>query len=222
MPDRSGGPQAAAPRGARRARPFDPAAAAQWPALIGCDEVGRGALCGPVIVAAVWFDPCAIDPALLGALDDSKRLTPAQRLRLRGLIAAQARFALAAAPAARVDGDGVRCATLAAMVRAVARLGIAAPVRIDGADIPPGLDGDVLAVVRGDATVPQIAAASIIAKVCRDGLMARLGDRHPAYGWAANAGYGTAQHLAALGRSGATRHHRLSFAPVSATRATAR
>jgi ribonuclease HII len=200
--------------GARR-RPFDPARASSYPAVVGCDEVGRGAFCGPVVVAAVWFDPIAAPPELLAALDDSKRLSARERTRVCAMVTAYAHVALAAASAARIDRDGVRLATLDAMRRAVERLGVGAPVRVDGVDAPPGLPGDVAAVVRGETIVPQIAAASVVAKVRRDALMARLGARHPVYRWEVNAGYGTAQHRAALGRFGPTPHHRRSFRPVA-------
>ncbi|MCO6415360.1 ribonuclease HII [Siccirubricoccus sp. KC 17139] len=193
---------------------FPAAEATRHPPLIGCDEVGRGALCGPVVVAAVYFDPCALPPALLEALDDSKRLKRAQREAVAEALPAHARLAFAASGAAAIDASDIRQATLAAMARAVRRLGLAAPVAVDGRDIPPLLAGRCRAVVGGDALVPQIAAASILAKVLRDRLMARLHARYPDYGWAGNVGYGTAAHLAALGRCGPTRHHRHSFTPV--------
>ena len=203
------------------ARPFDPARAASYAAVIGCDEVGRGALCGPVVVAAVWFEPAAIPPDLLARLDDSKRVPEAERDRLAVLIRHHARFALAAGSRAAIDRDNIREATLAAMTRAVRRLGRdlghRAPVRVDGRDVPPGLalGSDVVlpceAVIGGDARVPQIAAASILAKTVRDGLMRRLAPRHPAYCWERNVGYGTAAHRRALGTLGATAHHRRSF-----------
>jgi ribonuclease HII len=95
------------------------------------------------------------------------------------------------------------------MARAVARLGIAAPVLVDGRDALPGLPGG--AVIGGDRLVPQIAAASIVAKVFRDALMRRLAERHPGYGWERNVGYGTALHRAGLTTLGRSPHHRLSF-----------
>jgi ribonuclease HII len=196
-------------------RPFDPTEAHRYPAVIGCDEVGRGALCGPVVVAAVWFEPTAVPPELFGALDDSKRLPPRTREALAAEISRVALVGMAATSAAQIDRRGIRTMTLDAMRRAVLRLGIGEPVRVDGLDIPPGLGLPCEAVVKGDATIPQIAAASIIAKTCRDRLMARLGERHPGYRWHRNAGYGTAEHLAALARLGPTRHHRQSFGPVS-------
>lgn len=191
------------------ARPFDPSRAAAYPAAIGCDEVGRGALCGPVVVAAVWFDPAALPPDLLAALDDSKRVPEPERNRLAPLIRAQARVAVTAGSRALIDRINIRGATLDAMARAVARLGIAAPVLVDGRDALPGLPGG--AVIGGDRLVPQIAAASIVAKVFRDALMRRLAERHPGYGWERNVGYGTALHRAGLTTLGRSPHHRVSF-----------
>ena len=191
--------------------PFDSSRAADYPVLIGCDEVGRGALCGPVIVAAVWFDPAAIPPELLARLDDSKRLPQLVREALTPLIRQHARIAVAAGSRALIDRINVRAATLDAMRRAVHRLGIAGPVAVDGRDPIPGLDQECRAVIGGDALVPQIAAASIVAKTCRDGLMRRLALRHPDYAWERNVGYGTAAHRAGLERRGRTLHHRTSF-----------
>lgn len=189
--------------------PFDPDAAERYPAVIGCDEVGRGALCGPVVVAAIWFDPAAIPPTLLGALDDSKRVPRPLREALAPLIRTHGRVAVAAGSRALIDRINIRAATLDAMARAVARLGLDAPVLVDGRDALPGLPGR--AVVGGDGLVPQIAAASIVAKVFRDGLMRRLAMRHPGYGWERNVGYGTAIHRAGLAAQGRSPHHRLSF-----------
>ena len=193
-----------------RPRPFDPTFASTYPAVIGCDEVGRGALCGPVLVAAVWFDPRLMSPALLARLDDSKKLDQAEREALAPLIRAEAEVVLAAASCGLVDRINVRAATLDAMARAVTRLGRAAPVRVDGRDVVPGI-AHCVAVVGGDRLVPQIAAASIVAKVARDTLMRCLALRHPAYAWERNVGYGTAAHLAGLTRAGRSPHHRVSF-----------
>ncbi|WP_342149094.1 ribonuclease HII [Methylorubrum sp. SB2] len=192
-------------------RPFDPALAATYPAVIGCDEVGRGALCGPVMVAAVWFDPLAFPPELLARLDDSKRLDRATREALTPLIRAHAHVALAGGSRALVDRINVRAATLDAMRRAVRRLRDDGPVLVDGRDPIPGLDQPCRAVVGGDRLVPQIAAASIVAKTVRDALMRKLALRHPAYAWERNAGYGTAAHLAGLSAQGRSPHHRVSF-----------
>lgn len=189
--------------------PFDLSAAHRYPAVIGCDEVGRGALCGPVVVAAVWFDPLAIPPALLGALDDSKRVPQPIREALAPLVRAHGRVAVAAGSRALIDRINIRAATLDAMARAVGRLGLDAPVLVDGRDALPGLPSR--AVIGGDRLVPQIAAASIVAKVFRDRLMRRLALRHPGYGWERNVGYGTAAHRAGLTALGRSPHHRLSF-----------
>lgn len=189
--------------------PFDPTRAAQYPAVIGCDEVGRGALSGPVVVAAVWFDPRALPPELLGALDDSKVLSEPARNRLAPLIRRHGRVALAAGSPALIDRINIRAATLDAMARAVAKLRLDAPVYVDGRDALPGLPGR--AVVGGERLVPQIAAASIVAKVLRDAIMRRLARENPGYGWERNVGYGTAVHRAGLATLGRTPHHRVSF-----------
>ena len=191
--------------------PFDPVRAAEYPAVIGCDEVGRGALCGPVVVAAVWFDPVTIPPDLLARLDDSKRLKEPLREALTPLIRAHARVAVAAGSRALIDRVNVRVATLDAMRRAVLKLSLDAPVLVDGRDAVPGLSQPCRAIVGGDGAVPQIAAASIVAKTFRDGLMRVLARRHPHYGWERNVGYGAPVHLAGLKAHGRSPHHRLSF-----------
>jgi len=192
-------------------RPFARRRASLFPPVIGCDEVGRGALCGPVVVAAVWFEPEALPKGLLGRLDDSKRIDRAEREILFGQIAQVARVSFAARSARYIDVYNIRNATLQAMTQAVTRLAVEAPVRIDGIDVPRGLSGDAQAVVKGDGKVPQIAAASIMAKVLRDRLMTRLGTRYRHYGWDSNSGYGTATHRAAIVAHGHTNHHRTSF-----------
>ena len=192
-------------------RPFFRKRASLFPAVIGCDEVGRGALCGPVVVCALWFEPEALPKGILGRLDDSKRIDRAEREELFPIIARFSRLRFAARSARYIDVYNIRNATLQAMYQAVVRLEIDAPVRIDGVDVPRGLSGDAQAVVKGDGKVPQIAAASIMAKVMRDRLMARLGQRHIHYAWESNSGYGTAAHRAAIRAHGHTRHHRQSF-----------
>jgi ribonuclease HII len=192
-------------------RPFFRKRASLFPAVIGCDEVGRGAICGPVVVCALWFDPEALPKGVLGRLDDSKRIDRQEREQLFPIIARVSKFHFAARSARYIDVYNIRNATLQAMHQAVTRLAIEAPVRIDGIDVPRGLSGDTQAVVKGDGKVPQIAAASIMAKVMRDRLMVRLGERHVHYAWDSNAGYGTPAHRAAIRTHGHTRHHRQSF-----------
>lgn len=196
-------------------RPFKSAEAGRYRTVIGVDEVGRGALCGPVMAAAVWFDPAALPPDLLEGLDDSKCLAAPEREELAEGIRKHARVAVRAASSRRIDQTGILRATMYAMLRAVQALGIDAPVVVDGLQTPPGLRLSVEAVVGADRTVPQVAAASIAAKVTRDGLMRRLAVRYPGFGWDTNVGYGTREHLEALLRIGVTRHHRCSFAPVT-------
>jgi ribonuclease HII len=194
--------------------PFDPTTASGYPPLIGCDEVGTGALCGPVVVAAVWFDPVAIPQPLLAGLDDSKRLTRKKRTSLAIAIRQAARVSVAMSSADQIDKRGIRVVTLSAMRRAIIRLGIDAPVQIDGVVVPKRIPMPCIAIVKGDAIVPQIAAASIVAKVFRDRLMTRLGKKFPDYNWQRNVGYGTAEHLTAIERFGPTKHHRKSYAPL--------
>lgn len=181
--------------------------------MIGVDEVGRGALAGPVVVCAAWFDPARLDAALLADLDDSKLLTARMRGALASRLRLETRWALGAASVAAISVEGVRGATLSAMSRAVRRLGMRAPLCVDGRDAPEGC-GPVETLIGGERLRPQIAAASIIAKEARDAVMRILAERRPGFGWERNAGYGVAAHLAALRALGPTPHHRPSFAPV--------
>jgi ribonuclease HII len=181
-----------------------------WP-LAGIDEVGRGPLAGPVVAAAVILDPQAV-PA---GLDDSKKLSAARREELFAIIAETAlAIGVASVTAQEIDTINIRQATLLAMRRAVAALPFQpAGVLVDGND-PPDLACPCEAVIGGDAQIASIAAASIIAKVTRDAMMARLCQTYPAYGFSAHAGYGTPQHRAALQAHGPCPEHRYSFAPV--------
>ena len=177
--------------------------------IAGVDEVGRGPLAGPVVVAAV------ILRRPLAGLADSKQLSEPRRCQLDALIRAEACFALAAASVAEIERFNILGATMLAMRRAVLRLGVRPGLVLVDGNRPPMLDLPVRCVVGGDATVPEISAASIVAKVARDRLMRRLAQRYPGYGWERNAGYGTPEHLAALRRLGVNRHHRLGFAPCA-------
>jgi ribonuclease HII len=182
-----------------------------WP-VAGCDEAGRGPLAGPVVAAAVILDPLRVPRGL----DDSKRLSAPMRERLYAAICASAHVAVAFAPPARIDRDNILRASLWALARAVAALPIRPRlVLVDGRDRIV-TDCDCEAVVHGDAIVASIAAASIVAKVTRDRLMARLGLAHPGYGFERHMGYSVPEHCAALVRLGPTIHHRRTFAPVAA------
>jgi len=183
-----------------------------WP-VAGIDEVGRGPLAGPVCVAAVILD-CDNLPQ---GLDDSKKLSAKRRAALAEAIYDSAlAVSVVMAPAAEVDAFNIRGATLKAMARAARALALPpAFALIDGRDAPR-LICPARALIGGDALSMSIAAASIVAKVARDRLMARLDRIYPVYGFAAHAGYGTAAHLAALRRHGPCPEHRRSFAPVRA------
>lgn len=184
--------------------------------VAGVDEVGRGPLCGPVVAAAVILDPRNLPPGLAG-LDDSKRLTPARRDHYAALLKTCASVGIGAASVVEIDRLNILQASLLAMRRALAALPETPDAAlVDGNRAPAGLAFPVRTLVKGDSLSLSIAAASVIAKVVRDRAMLRLDRRHPGYGWDHNAGYGTAEHLAALRRLGVTPHHRRSFAPVRA------
>ncbi len=183
--------------------------------VAGVDEVGRGPLAGPVVAAAVVF-PHGVPDALAPLLDDSKRLSAAARERALAAMRASgaAEIAVAAASVAEIAQLNVLGAALLAMRRAVERLPALPHLALVDGNQPPALPCPVHCLVGGDRLSLSIAAASIAAKVARDRLMARLDLRHPGYGWATNAGYGTEVHLAGLRRLGPTRHHRAAFGPV--------
>ena len=181
-----------------------------WP-VAGTDEAGRGPLAGPVVAAAVILDPKRIPDGL----NDSKQLTAQRREVLFAEILATSTVSIASSGAARIAGTDIRKASLDAMRRAVCGLHRRpALVLADGRDVPPGLACEGRAVVKGDARSLSIAAASIVAKVTRDRMMARLCERYPAYGFRQHMGYGTPQHLAALLAHGPCIFHRMTFSPI--------
>jgi ribonuclease HII len=180
--------------------------------VAGCDEAGRGPLAGPVVAAAVILDPNRIPRGI----DDSKRLSADERERLFQKICATASFAVAVASPARIDRDNILRASLWALARAVKALPVKPEhVFVDGRD-RIAVDCNCEAVIGGDGIVLSIAAASIVAKVTRDRLMARLGSECPGYGFESHKGYSVPEHLTALRALGPTVHHRRSFAPVAA------
>lgn len=179
--------------------------------IAGIDEVGRGPLAGPVTAAAVILDPQAI-PA---GLNDSKKLSEKKRAALAAEIHATAQVAIVDVSVEEIDQLNILHAAMAAMQRAILALPTAPDLAlIDGNRLPPDLPCAAEAVVKGDARVASIAAASIVAKTWRDRLMVDLAQQHPGYGWEQNAGYGTKMHLEALQNLGPTPHHRRSFKPV--------
>ncbi|MCH7855617.1 MAG: ribonuclease HII [Gemmatimonadetes bacterium] len=176
--------------------------------VAGVDEVGRGPLAGPVVAAAVILpEGVAIEGAT-----DSKVLGPEEREELSALILARARcVALGAASVREIDRANILVATAWAMNRALGRLQHEPDhVVVDGLPMK-SLRWKHEAVVGGDASVHSVACASIVAKVCRDRLMAKLAPRYPGYGWDHNMGYGTTEHREALERLGSTPHHRQTF-----------
>jgi len=180
--------------------------------VCGVDEAGRGPLAGPVVAAAVILDA---DRPIIG-LDDSKKLSARRRQQLAAEIRASAiAWAVAQASPEEIDQINILQATLLAMRRAVSALAIAPEKALVDGNQPPALAMPVETVVRGDATIACIAAASILAKTCRDDLMQALHVHYPQYGFDRHMGYPTAQHLKALGEHGVSPVHRRSFAPVA-------
>ena len=183
------------------------------PGLVaGVDEAGRGPLMGPVVAAAVILD----DLHPIKGLADSKKLTALRREKLYDEIRAKALcFSIAQASAAEIDEINILQATMLAMRRAVDGLRLKpTKVLVDGNRIPT-LVIVAEAIVGGDALVPAISAASILAKVWRDRWCQEMDLAYPQYGFASHKGYGTAEHLVALQQHGACPEHRRTFAPVA-------
>ncbi len=187
--------------------------AEKGPLLAGVDEVGRGPIAGPVVACAVIMPP---DTRAIAGVDDSKKLTAEQRVRLAVKIRERAvAFSLGAASVHEIDRINIYQASVLAMRRALERLGVRPDhVVIDGR-VMRTLPIPHTAVVHGDARCFSIACASILAKVTRDLLMTRLGVRYPQYIWDHNAGYTTRAHVAGLTSHGITPHHRRSFCRIS-------
>jgi len=180
--------------------------------MAGVDEAGRGPLAGPVVAAAVILD----DLQPIVGLNDSKKLTAKRRVQLFDEIRARALcFSIAEATVQEIDQLNILQATMLAMKRAVEGLRLKPQrVLVDGNRLPT-LDILAEAIVQGDALVPAISAASILAKVHRDRLCEEMHERYPVYGFDQHKGYGTAQHLAALQVHGPADCHRMTFAPVA-------
>ena len=183
--------------------------------IAGVDEAGRGPLAGPVVAAAVVL----VSESTPEGIADSKSLSPSRRAELAARIREGAvAWALGQASPAEVDRLNVLEATLLAMRRALAGLasdGIVPELAlIDGNRCPAGLRFPVQSLVRGDATVPAIGAASILAKVYRDREMERLGRCWPQYGFADHKGYPTTSHVERIWRYGPSPVHRRTFGPV--------
>jgi ribonuclease HII len=178
--------------------------------IAGVDEVGRGPLAGPVTAAAVILDPANIPDGL----NDSKKLTAKRREALEPLILACAQVSIGHATVEEIDEINILRASHLAMERAVAGLGGVDHALIDGNMTPRGLTVPSTTLIKGDSRSLSIAAASIVAKICRDRIMWDLAQQFPGYGWETNAGYGSKSHISALQNLGVTPHHRRSFKPV--------
>jgi ribonuclease HII len=179
--------------------------------IAGVDEVGRGPLAGPVIAAAVILD----ETRPIEGLADSKTLSAKRREELSVLIKERALcWALGRAEVEEIDRLNILRASLLAMKRAVETLSLPPELVLVDGNQAPELDCPVQTIIRGDATVPAISAASILAKVTRDAEMCVLDSRFPGYGFSKHKGYPTAAHLRAMEKQGVSSIHRRTFGPV--------
>jgi ribonuclease HII len=178
--------------------------------IAGVDEAGRGPLAGPVVAAAVVLNPAAIPHGIA----DSKALDARARQSIYQAIVATARVGIAVADVDRIDTDNILNASLWAMAQAVARLDCRPRLVLIDGNKAPHLECTTRTIVQGDARCLSIAAASIVAKVARDAMMAELARDYPHYGFDRHKGYGTREHHEAIARHGVTPHHRRSFRPV--------
>jgi len=179
--------------------------------VAGCDEAGRGPLCGPVVAAAVIFSRRDVEIPVV--IRDSKQMTHNQRAAAYDWIVQNTIWAVGQCSPAEIDELNILWASMRAMERAVSALRVKPDFcLVDGNRVPAGLNGD--AVVKGDAKSLSIAAASIIAKETRDRIMAELAAQYPQYGWDKNAGYPTPSHLHAIEKYGINDCYRKSFGPI--------
>jgi ribonuclease HII len=181
--------------------------------VAGVDEVGRGPLAGPVVAAAVIL-PRRLPRSVARDVDDSKKLSLAERERLDLEIRGCAMVGVGEASVAEIDSINILQAAFLAMRRAMSQLAVVPDLALVDGNQHPGLPMPCQMVIGGDGIHLSIAAASIVAKVVRDRMMIALADLHPEYGWRSNVGYATPAHRNALKRFGPTPHHRTSFAPV--------
>jgi ribonuclease HII len=178
--------------------------------IAGVDEAGRGPLAGPVVAAAVVLDPSNMPDGIA----DSKALEVEARREVYQSILASARVGIGIADVGRIDSDNILNAALWAMAQAVARLGCNPKLVLIDGNRAPILDYPTRTIVQGDARCLSIAAASIVAKIARDAIMAEIAREYPEHGFDRHKGYSTPEHFAAIQRHGITPHHRRSFRPV--------
>ena len=184
--------------------------------IAGVDEAGRGCWAGPVVAAAVVLPPAVLaHPELLAGVDDSKKLSLAERERAYALVSSWCAWGVAAVPAHLIDAHGIVPATKMAMWAALLRLPHVPDALLIDAVRLAGWRGAQRSLIRGDAISLSIAAASVIAKVTRDRMLRGWSGRTPDYGMAQHKGYGTAAHAAALRAHGPSAEHRRSFRPIA-------
>ena len=182
--------------------------------VAGFDEAGRGPWAGPVVASAVVLPRDAMPVSLLTKLDDSKKVRKTARETLFAELRAVAEIGIGIASPAEIDEFNILQASMLAMQRAAKGLTIKpASALVDG-NHAPDIPYEVKTIVKGDSRSLSIAAASIVAKVTRDRIMADLSKKYPGYGWESNAGYGTKEHYNALLQLGVTPEHRQSFTPI--------
>ena len=180
--------------------------------IAGVDEVGRGSLIGPVYAAAVILNK-TIKKKLL---KDSKNLSKSRRENLSKYIKKNSIWAVGKASVKEIEKINILQASLLAMIRAIKKLKKKPSiVLIDGNKVPDIKSYNFKAIIKGDRKVPSISAASIIAKVSRDKMIANLSKKYQGYNWDKNCGYGTREHLIAIKNLGITSHHRRTFSPIN-------
>tara|TARA_Y100001970_G_scaffold32793_1_gene40674 strand:- start:531 stop:1103 length:573 start_codon:yes stop_codon:yes gene_type:complete len=179
--------------------------------IAGVDEVGRGSLIGPVYAAAVILNKNINKKKL----KDSKKLSKNNREILEKYIKKNCIWAMGSASLKEIEKLNILNASLLAMKRAIKKLKLKpSMVLIDGNRLPDLNNYNLKCIVKGDQKIPEISAASIVAKVARDKLITKMSKKFSKYAWDKNAGYGTKQHLSAIKKFGATKHHRKTFGPV--------
>ena len=182
--------------------------------VAGFDEAGRGPWAGPVVASAVILPRDAMPVSLLTKLDDSKKVRKTARETLFAELRAVAEIGIGITSPAEIDEFNILQASMLAMQRAAKGLTIKPASALVDVNHAPDIPYEVKTIVKGDSRSLSIAAASIVAKVTRDRIMADLSKKYPGYGWESNAGYGTKEHYNALLQLGVTPEHRQSFTPI--------